>query len=179
MAPRADNRLDGWLRSVVPRAVAYARTLLPRPDAAEDVVQGVICRLLAHKEYDLLQDGEKLMFRSITNACINRSSRGRDTLSLDYRESEGSSLYEVVPNAEAADPAEEVGSRQLLDTVGAELRRLPKMQRAAVELKAMGHTLSDIAEMLAVSSQNAGVLVHRGRTRLRERMGERLPGGLR
>ena len=53
------------------------------------------------------------------------------------------------------------------------------MQRAAVELKAMGQRLKTIAETLDVSATNAGVLVHRGRKRLRESLGARLPGDLR
>jgi DNA-directed RNA polymerase specialized sigma24 family protein len=53
------------------------------------------------------------------------------------------------------------------------------MQRAAVELKALGNTLRQTAEALDVSVQNAGVLVHRGRKRLRKALGAALPGGLR
>jgi RNA polymerase sigma-70 factor (ECF subfamily) len=40
------------------------------------------------------------------------------------------------------------------------------VQRAAVELKALGHSLQEIAEILDVTPTNAGVLVHRGRQEL-------------
>ena len=43
------------------------------------------------------------------------------------------------------------------------LLRLPETQRAALELKSLGHSLQDIADALGVSPSNAGVLVHRAR----------------
>ncbi len=176
---RADRELEAWIRRIAPRAVAYARTLLARPQAAEDIVQDVFCRLLEHTEYDLLKDGEKLVFRSITNACINATVRRRDVLSLDRESADGATLHEEVPSAAAADPAEEASSRDLLRVVGRELKALPPMQRAAVELKAMGKTLKEVAQSLDVSLSNAGVLVHRGRQALKERLGALLPGELR
>ena len=175
---RADSDLDAWVRRVAPRAVAYARSLLERPQSAEDVVQDVFCRLLEHTEYDLLRDGEKLVFRSITNACINASVRRRAILSLDHQNADGATLHEEVPAARAADPAEVAASRDVLRLVGRELKALPPMQRAAVELKAMGRSLKEVAESLNVSAENAGVLVHRGRKALRERLGPLLPGEL-
>jgi RNA polymerase sigma factor (sigma-70 family) len=167
------------VRRIAPRALVYARSLLARPQAAEDIVQGVFCRLLEHAEYDLLKDGEKLVFRSITNACINASVRRREVLSLDREDAGGSALREDVAATAASDPAEVAASRELLCAVGRELKALPPMQRAAVELKAMGKTLKEVAEGLDVSVQNAGVLVHRGRKALKERLGALLPGELR
>jgi RNA polymerase sigma-70 factor (ECF subfamily) len=43
------------------------------------------------------------------------------------------------------------------------LGRLPVVQRAALEMKSLGHSLQDIGEALSVSSGHAGVLVHRAR----------------
>ncbi len=175
----ADRELELWVRRIAPRAVAYARSLLARPQMAEDIVQDVFCRLLEHTEYDLLKDGEKLVFRSITNACINATTRRRDVLSLDHESAEGATLHDEVASASAADPAEVAASRDVLRAVGRELKSLPPMQRAAVELKAMGKSLREVAESLDVSLQNAGVLVHRGRKALKERLGMLLPGELR
>ena len=167
------------MRRIAPRAVAYARSLLNRPQSAEDIVQDVFCRLLEHPEYDLLRDGEKLVFRSITNACINASVRRRAVLSLDYEGMDGATLHEEVPATGATDPAQVAASRDVLRAVARELMALPPMQRAAVELKAMGKSLKEVAESLSVSPENAGVLVHRGRKALRERLGPLLPGELR
>ncbi len=173
------RKLDEWVRRVAPRAIAYATTLLGRPERAEDVVQDVLLRLLGHPEYDLLRDGERLLFRSVTNACINARQRAVELRSLDEGPGEGTALPEA-PTADApADPVRAAENRELLRAVEAELAALPPMQRAAVELKAMGNTLREIAEALNVTAQNAGVLVHRGRRRLREGLGAALPGGLR
>ena len=169
--------LDAWIKRVAPRAVAYARMLLRRPDAAEDIVQDVFLRLLEHGEYDLLRDGEKLLFRSITNACINAATRRRELTALDC--GDGPALAGQVAAPSFRDPARRAASQELMRAVERELRALPAMQRAAVELKAMGGTLAEIAETLQVSTQNAGVLVHRGRRLLKERLGEALPGELR
>ena len=172
------SQLDAWIRQMAPRAVAYARSLLDPPDRAEDVVQDVMLRLLDHEEYDLLKDGEKLVFRSVTNACINATTRRRELLSLDAESAEGWSLADEVASTSAPDPADAAAGRELMERVETELRALPPMQRAAVELKAMGQRLKTIAETLDVSATNAGVLVHRGRKRLRESLGARLPGEL-
>jgi DNA-directed RNA polymerase specialized sigma24 family protein len=46
------------------------------------------------------------------------------------------------------------------------LGRLPVMQRAAIELKGLGHSTEDIADTLGLSSTNAGVLLHWARKAL-------------
>src|SRR5437868_12477508 len=76
--------LDAWVLSTAPDAVAYAASLLRDRGAAEDVVQDCYCRLLQKADvYDLPRDGRKLLFESVTNACINRATRARHVLSLD------------------------------------------------------------------------------------------------
>ena len=170
--------LDDWIRRLAPRAVAYAVSLLGRADAAEDVVQDVLCRLLDHCEYDLLRDGEKLLFRSVTNACINRWARRREMVSLDAERGSEATLMETMAAENSCDPSAAAASHELLDAVDERLSDLPPMQRAAVELKALGHSLADIASMLDVSASNAGVLVHRGRKALRASLRPLLPEGL-
>ncbi len=164
---------------IAPRAIAYARTLTGRPDRAEDVVQDVFLRLLDHQEYDLLRDGEKLLFTSITNACINEATRRRELRSLDEERAGGVALVDELASPQGVGPLDVAVSRELVAAVEAELKRLPAMQRAAVELKAMGRSLAEVAGMLQVSPGNAGVLIHRGRARLKEKLGPRLPGELR
>ena len=50
------------------------------------------------------------------------------------------------------------------------LARLPVAQRAAVELKALGYSLTEIAEAVGVTPNHAGVLVHRGRLALADHL---------
>lgn len=173
-----ETDLDSWVICIGPRAVAYARSLLPTPDLAEDVVQDCFCRLIAKADvYDLPTDGTKLLFRSITNACINLKTRRRPIFSL----------FRGGPNADderSEDPVDRKTSRpddvaagnELQTAVAAALAQLPVQQRAAVELKSLGHTQSEIAEILDTTPTNAGVLVHRARLALAQTLAPFLDG---
>ena len=166
-----DAGLERWLLAVVPKAVAYARSLTSRPDDAEDVVHDVISRLLSHREYDLLANGDKLLFRSITNACISRRRRAREMASLDARHPETGDYLVEPPEASAeSDPVAAAMTGELAAAVQRELAELPPLQRAAVELKALDRSLREIGEILDVTPSNAGVLVFRGRKLLAERL---------
>jgi len=173
-----DDRIESWVRRVAPRAIGYAKSLLSRPDRAEDIVQDVFLRLFEHSEYDLVKDGDKLLFRSVTNACLSARLRARELRSLDAGRGDGGTLAEGLSNPGADDPLRVAVTRETLEAVGEELSAMPPMQRAAVELKAMGSSLRDIADALDTSEANAGVLVHRGRKRLKQKLGAMLPGGL-
>jgi len=170
---RDDQRreLDAWCRRVAPRALAYARSLLRDPLAAEDVVQDCFFRLLTHAdEYDLLNDGVKLLFRAISNKCINAVTRRRTMASLEIATEDGRS------DPVHADPTcplpEQVAMRnELQEAIAAALLELPEMQRAALELAALGQSKAEIGEILEVTPSHAGVLVHRARKALLERLG--------
>lgn len=176
-AGRSSKEVEAWVRGIIPRAVAYARTLLAQRTDAEDVVHEVLCRMFDHKEYDLIADGEKILFRSITNACINRTQRRRNIASLDATIDDETRLGSLVPSKKADDPADLASAAELREAVQTELADLPEMQRAALELKSMRYSLNEIARMLNVSASNAGVLVHRARRRLAARLTRFLPSG--
>ncbi len=166
--------LDAWCRQVAARALAYARSLLRDPLVAEDVVQDCFYRLLCHAdEYDLIRDGVKLLFRAISNRCINEVTRRRNLLSLEIPDGEGSR------DSVHADPTcplpEQVAMRNELEAaIGVALAELPEMQRAALELAALGQGKAEIAEILEVTPSHAGVLVHRARKALMERLGHQV-----
>jgi hypothetical protein len=76
--------LDSWITHALPGAVAYAASLLGDREKADDIVQECVCRLLlTAARYNLPRDGRRLLFRSITNACINAITRERGEMSLD------------------------------------------------------------------------------------------------
>ncbi len=163
MAGRRSDELDAWVLDTAPRAVAYARSLLRHPEDADDVVQDCYCRLLAKAEvYDLPRDGLKILLRSITNACINLRTRRKPVFSLGPTEDQADDPPD--PRAPAAD--EGLAHKELADAVAVALAKLPPQQRAALELKSLGHTQQEIAEILDVTPTNAGVLVHRARQAL-------------
>jgi RNA polymerase sigma factor (sigma-70 family) len=156
--------LDAWVLATAADAVAYAASLLRDRPAAEDVVQDCYCRLLARADvYDLPRDGRKLLFAAVSNACINRQGRARLILSLDHGGEGDEGLHAVVADRNTEPPDNALMRHELELAVSDALQRLPETQRAALELKSLGHSLQDIADALGVGESNAGVLVHRAR----------------
>ncbi len=157
--------LDAWVLATAPDVIAYAVSLLRDRAAAEDVVQDCYCRLLRKADaYDLPRDGRRLLFAAVTNACINLASRGRPVISLHHDEN---GVADPVDRT-APSPERAAMHRELEEAVAAALDRLPLKQRAALELKSLGHSLQEIGEALGVSAGNAGVLVHRARQAMAE-----------
>jgi DNA-directed RNA polymerase specialized sigma24 family protein len=60
--------------------------------------------------------------------------------------------------------------RELEQALEAGLEQLPLAQRAALQMKSMGHSLQEIAETLAISVSHAGVLIHRARQSLAQHL---------
>lgn len=159
--------LDAWVLATWPRAVVFAQSLLRDPLAAEDVVQDCYCNLLRKADdYDLLRDGVPLLMKSITNACIKRNTRSRPMLSIhSLLESDGRLGSDPVHSI-ASEPSRVVLHAELEQAIEAALASLPEIQRAAIELKGLGHSLREIGEILDVTPTNAGVLIFRGRQAL-------------
>lgn len=154
------EELHQWIVATLPRAVAYAATLLNDRSLAEDLVHDCYCRLLRKADvYDLVRDGRKLLFRSISNACVNQRSRERPLVSLD----ELAEKTEMPIDAAAPCPEQGAMRQELQEAVAHGLGRLPVLQRAALELAIYGHGQDDIAAMLGIAEGHVRVLVHRAR----------------
>jgi RNA polymerase sigma-70 factor (ECF subfamily) len=170
LTPEQRLRFEAWIHAVGPRAVAYARSLVRDPSRAEDVVQECLYRLLRRAaDYDLERDGVKLLFKAISNLCINQATREKALLSLDSAGDPEEGPIPV-PDAFALRPDQVAQYRELEDAIQRALQRLPPLQRAAVELRSLGMSKEEIGEALGVSATNAGVLVHRGRVALAEEL---------
>ena len=162
--------LDSWVRTTLPRAVAYARSLLRDRSLADDLVHDCFVRLIRKRDvYDLKQDGVKLLFRAVTHACFNHNSRERQHFSLDRVGLHDDRPIEVEDTRMNA-PSQPLLDLELESVVASGLADLPPTQKAALELKALGHSLQEIAETLKVSASNAGVLVHRARQAMAQRL---------
>jgi RNA polymerase sigma factor (sigma-70 family) len=157
--------LDAWVLETVAEAVAYAATLLRDRTAAEDVVQDCYCRLLQHADvYDLPRDGRKLLFRSITNACSNVRRRTRPALRLGATGARDDGPYRLELVDGSAFPAEEIAmGAELERAIGEGLAQIKRPQRAALELRSLGHSVEDVADLLGVSASHVRVMVHRAR----------------
>ncbi|HVK13972.1 MAG TPA: sigma-70 family RNA polymerase sigma factor [Gemmataceae bacterium] len=166
--PDQDRAIDAWVRANLAPAVAYARSLLRDRAAAEDVVHDCFCRLLKRADvYDLPNDGTKLLFRAVTNACINLGQRAKPVVSLN---GEADPLAERLLDARTASPPAAATASELSVAIDRGLAKLSVMQRAAIELRALGHTLDDIGDTLGLTATNAGVLIHRARQALKEEL---------
>ena len=163
--PDGRAALEAWVLATLPRAVAFARSLLRDRAAAEDVVHDCYCRILARADvYDIPRDGTKILFKAVTNACIDRT--GRDRHERSFGDDPGRDGVAEPADPRVADPADAATHRELEAAIGAGLAELPPAQRAAVELKALGYSLAEIADAIGVTPTNAGVLIHRGRQAL-------------
>ncbi len=165
MAPEGmQDDLDAWVLATAPRAVAYAASLLRDWARAEDVVQDCYFRLLQKAgQYDLPNSGVKLLFKAITRACINLTTRGRRVLSLDNVNNRDENNGWELADRRVQEPDRHMMHKELELAVKEGLARLPVLHRAALELKSIGHTQQEIADMLDITAGHAGVLVHRAR----------------
>ena len=166
--------VESWILSSAPRGVAYARKLLgARRQSAEDLVQDVFCRLLARqRHYDLRANGDRLLFASITNACINKRQRAREMLSLDAArgDEDGPVLADLLFAPPETDPHLAAIANESAEQIDAAIASLSPMQRAAISMRALGAPGADIAEALGVTVSSANVLVHRARNALAEKL---------
>ena len=67
-------------------------------------------------------------------------------------------------------PEQLVMNRELAQAVERALWELPVQQRAALELRSLGHSLVEMAQMLEISHANARVQLHRARATLAARL---------
>ncbi len=168
--------MDGWIALALPGAVAYANSLVGDRTHAEDIVQECVCRLLFHAaRYDLERDGRKLLFRSITNACINLHTRERKTVSLDDKGRADGAGWEVADRAAVPPPAAAM-AEELRLAIAEGLTTLGVRYRAALELTSLGYETGEIAEMLGVTAENVRVLVFRARKSMAAFLNARFTG---
>jgi RNA polymerase sigma-70 factor (ECF subfamily) len=153
--------------STLPHALAYAASLVRNKDVAEDVVHDCYCRLLQKQAvYDLPRDGLKILLRAITNAAIDLQGRQRILVRLDRDIVDEGSEHADLVDGRMEEPSARLMFRELEEALAAGLERLPLAQRAAFQMKSMGHSLQEIAETLSVTVGHAGVLIHRARQSL-------------
>jgi RNA polymerase sigma-70 factor (ECF subfamily) len=171
--------LDGWIALALPGAVAYATSLVGDRTQGEDIVQDCVCRLLVHAaRYDLARDGRKLLFRAITNACINRRTRQRKTVSLDeYGRAPEGGTWELV-DTDAVTPPVAAMAEELRSAIAEGLQSLGVRYRAVLELSSLGNSPAEIAEIMDVSSEHVRVLLFRARRSMAEYLNARFSGGV-
>ncbi len=168
---RSDDELDAWIVATIQRALAYAISLLGNRADAEDVVHDCYGRLLARAEiYDLPRDGNKLLFKAITHACINHTQRRRRQVDWQTAEQGSDSGALEFADPSAVQPQQQAMQHELEAAIDVALGELSPTQRAIVQLRSIGHSLLEVAELLDISHANARALLHRARARLAVRL---------
>ena len=144
-----------------PRIVGFCRRTLPGADAEElaaEILLKVRFRLAA---FDAARPLAPWLFRVAANRCWDEARRRGRSQTLD--EDAGAGLESQDP-----DPLERLLANESRDRVRAALARLPRRQRFALSLRyAADFSYQQIADTLGVTRTNAGVLLFRGRRRLR------------
>ena len=168
---RSDDDLDAWIVATIQRALAYALTLVRNRAEAEDIVHDCYGRLLARAHlYDLPRDGSKLLLKAITNASINRTQRRAPEVGIHCAQQATGSDPLALADKSAVEPLQQAMQRELEVAVEQALSELPVAQRAVMQLRCLGHSLIEVAEMLDITHDNARTLLHRGRSRMAIRL---------
>lgn len=143
--------------------VRYATSLVGERAAAEDIVQEAIYRLLRRAgNYDLDRDGRKLLYRAVTNGCINLTVRRREVVSLDQSGRQEGTPPQLV-DRRAASPADQVMAAELSDAIHRGLQSLPIRERCVLELASLGHEPRGIADIIGANPAGIRVILHRAR----------------
>lgn len=171
--------LDSWITLALPGAIAYASSLLGDRGRGEDVVQDCVCRLLiGAARYDLPRDGRKLLFRAITNACLNLKTRERKHASLDERGRHPAGGNWEIEDKTTSPPPVIAMAEELRQAIAAGLQTLPLPQRSAIELSSLGYRPDEIAEMIDVQPDYARVILFRARRAMATYLNARFSEGV-
>jgi RNA polymerase sigma-70 factor, ECF subfamily len=152
-----------------------ARAMLPSPAVAEDVVQDTWMAVVRGIErFEGRSSLKTWLFRILANRARSAGTRERrDPLpagpAVDPArfDDAGAWLYPVVPWEEQAE--ERLDAARWAPVVRSALDGLPPRQREVVTLRDVeGLSSDEVCDVLGLSRGNQRILLHRGRSRLRE-----------
>ena len=160
---------ERWIRDCLERfegpLLLYAGRLLADPHGAQDAVQEAFVRLLAQERAAVGPRMPGWLFAVCRNLCMDRRRREKvmertNAPALDERSGPGSDPATLAAAGDAA-----AAALRAMDL-------LPDRQREALALR-FRHGLSyrEIAEVMDLTVNHVGVLLHEGLKALRARMG--------
>ena len=156
-----------WVLAVLDRyeapLVRYAAGIVGDGDSAREAVQHAFLQL-CEQPGELNGREAPWLFRVCRNKAL-------DLVRLRRRHSHDGETDLAMLAGREPDPAEAIERQDLCGELGRLLADLPCNQREAINLWCDGFSYREIAKIAALSEGNVRVLVHRGITRLRERMG--------
>jgi len=159
-APPRTLDFDALYRDARDDVFAYAATLLRDRAAAEDVAAAAFERAYRRRNrYDARRGSPRAwLFGIARNAALDELRRRKRAAAAEL----------PVPAGEP-DPGEAAELAAQRDAVRSALGRLPARERELIALKYHAElSNAELAAVLGVSVSNAGTLVHRAMTKLRE-----------
>lgn len=163
-----DRASEAWAalyRHFHPRIVGFCRRTL-RGGSAEDLAADILLRARFRIEtFDSARKFSPWLFRVAANRCWDEVRRRNRSEPLDDR-------ADLLQSA-APDPLESLLTRDARARVRRAVEQLPLRQRFALSLRySADFSYQEIADTLGVTRTNVGVLLLRGRRRLRRLLAE-------
>lgn len=161
---RADTDIGALVGTYSPLLFRVVHSILRSRSEAEDAVQDVFLRVLAHREKLAdIADMRVWLVRIAWNLALDRKRRIRPD------QMDESFVRELVARDLPADEA--LAEARRMQTVLAEIDRLPKAERQVLLLSAVDELGTPaMAEVLGRSESATRALLFRARTRLKERL---------
>ncbi|MBX3439082.1 MAG: RNA polymerase sigma factor [Planctomycetaceae bacterium] len=157
--------LDRLVREHLVAAVRFATRLTGCPDAAEEVVQEALLRVARHfRRFRGKSSFRTWFFQIVVNVFRDRPvSRTESHEVVEVSAIDGDSATAMLM-------AEETSA-----LIAREVSRLPPRQREVIVLTVYeGVSISETAELLAITEQNVHASLHLARRRLREQLADHL-----
>jgi RNA polymerase sigma-70 factor (ECF subfamily) len=166
---RVETDLAALVDTYAPLLFRVAHALLRNPAEAEDAVQDTFVRVLQHiqkahhPQLPAIRDLRVWLVRITWNLALDRRRRIRpDQIDPTF-------AAQLAASLQPADHALQL--TQQFNAVLTELERLPRLERQALLLSAIDElSTAEIASILHRSPSAVRALIHRSRTRLRERL---------
>lgn len=173
--------------------VKLAQTFVDDEATAEEVVQETWTAVIDGLDrFERRSSLKTWIFSILTNLARKRGEKDARSLnwssiseeSLDREVSQESNRFNaeghwsVPPPAWSTDPEEELMRAKLLERVKEAIDELPERQKVVVQLRDVeGMSSSQVCEVLDITSGNQRVLLHRGRTKVRDSLERYLADG--
>jgi RNA polymerase sigma-70 factor (ECF subfamily) len=163
------------------RLVRYALRLVRDEEAARDAVQHAFLRLCDQRPETLRGGVAPWLFTVCRNKALDLAKAAARAESLDapchrngHAEEDETPSYAAALIGREPDPADAAESGELIAILRRLVDELPAAQREMIDLWAEGFSGPEISQITGKSEGNVRVLIHRGVTRLRGVVTEKL-----
>ena len=173
--------MDSFLASIERRGYQMARIALRDPDAALDLVQDAMIKLVRNYSAKPAAEWQPLFFRILKNLIIDyqRRSTVRNRVIAIFRPAAGEEAYDAVaaaPGNAADEPDRRVAAADAMAALEFAIAALPARQQQAFMLRTIeGMDVACTAEVMGCSASSVKTHLSRALSRLRAQLGEHYP----